>query len=446
MKARILAHALLIAAALLILGRVPSARADGPSPYASKVVTVLRIDPLPTYSIGEQASLTVHLMTDGGTPLANRLIRVFAYKNRVAEGVTDSTGTTHIPLYFNFYPGSYSLLVSFDGSTLDHLASTVSSTLLTLVPGKVQVQTVPPLAGVQFTLDNQAATTDATGLVEFTVDHIGGYHIQVTPPATNDSSGVRILFDRWNDNDVSQYHEFKFPTHRALQAGFLLSYPVNLKYTDKTSQAVDASRITSARVRTAGTFYTLTDPSHAWLPNNYILHRVGGYLENKPAIYYLDNVTISGTNVVNQGQQRYQVSPNVTWSIELFLYPATFSAQDALFRFPVGSGILLQYPDGTKQRLAFDGAGASVDVNSLPRGIYHASVQGAQGLEPLIPLSLSRARTFNLIVISRLDMEVLLGIPAAIGLLLLIIGRFRLPAWLRPRRNVPESSVASNAT
>ncbi len=442
MKARILAQALLVAAALVILSRIPSARAEGPTPYTPKVVTILRIDPMPTYTIGDQPALTVHLTTDSGVPLPNRLIRVFAYKNRVAEGVTDSSGTSRIPLYFNFYPGDYSLLVSFGGSTLDHLASTVTTTVLTMVPGTVQVQTVPPLAGVQFSLDDQVQTTNASGLVQFTVYHIGGYHIEVTPPATNDSSNVRISFDRWNDNDVSQYHEFKFPTHRVLQAGFLLSYPVNLKYVDKTNQAVDPSRITQARVRTAGTFYSLTDPTQAWLPNNYILHRVGGFLENKPAVYYLDSVTISGTNVVNQGQQRYQVSPNSTWWVELFLYPASFTAQDALFRFPVGSGILLQFPDGSRQKLVFDEGGAEVHLNSLPRGIYHASVQGARGLEPLIPLSLSRARSFNLIVISRLDIAVMLGIPAIIVLVLLIIGRTNLLLWLAPRRRASESNAS----
>jgi hypothetical protein len=229
-----------------------------------------------------------------------------------------------------------------------------------------------------------------------------------------------------------------------LQAGFLLSYPVNLKYTDKANQAVEPGRITQTRVRTAGTFYTLDDPAHAWLPNNYILHRVGGYLESKLALYYLDNVTISGTNVVNQGQQRYQVSPNATWWIHLFLYPASFTARDALFRTPLGSGIMLEYPDGTQRELAFADGGAQVQVDSLPRGIYHASVQGGNGLEPRIPLSLSRARNFDLIVISRLDLAVMLGVPAVLVLLLLVLGRSNLLLWLTPKRRTAESSTVSS--
>lgn len=444
MKARLVTKVLLIAVALLTLGRVEAARADGPTPYAPTVPTIMELDPLPKFAIGDQPVVVAHLKRDSGAPLANRMVRIFAYKNRVAEAITDNTGTARIPLNWNFYPGDYKLLITFNGSTIDHLASTYTTKMLTIVPGTLGVQTVPALAGVQFKLGDQVQMTDASGFVQFSIDHNGGYHIEVAPPASGSDANVRILFDRWNDNDVSQYHEFKFPAHRVIQAGFLLSYPVNLKYADKANQPVDPSHITFARVRTAGTFYTLTDPSQAWLPNNSILHRVGGILESKPALYYLDNVTISGANVVNQGQQRFQVGRNSTWWIQLFLYPASFSAKDALFRFPIGSGILLEYPDGTQQQLVFQGSGASIQVPSLPRGIYHASVQGTRGLEPRIPLSLSRAREFELIVISRLDLAVLLGVPAAVALLFLVIGRAHLPAWLTSRKREPETGIVSS--
>jgi hypothetical protein len=443
MKAPI-SKAILLAVALLALGRVPSARANALSPRAATVPTIIDVDPLPTFAIGDQPVVVAHLKKDSGAPLPNRMVRIFAYKNRVAEGITDNTGTARIPLSWNFYPGDYKLLVTFNGSTIDHLDSTFTTRVLTIVPGTLGVQSVPALAGVQFKLGDQVQTTDASGFVQFSINHNGGYHIEVVPPAPAPDANVRILFDRWNDNDVSQYHEFKFPSHRVIQAGFLLSYPVKLQYADKANQPVDPGRITFARVRTAGTFYTLTDPGHAWLPNNSILHRVGGILESKQALYYLDNVTIAGANVVNQGQQRFQVGRDSTWRIELFLYPASFSAKDALFRFPVGSGILLEYPDGTKQQLAFQGPDASIQVPSLPRGIYHASVQGTRGLEPRIPLSLSRARGFELIVISRLDFAVLLGVPAAIALLFLIFGRTPLLAWLTPRRRRSQTGTVSS--
>jgi hypothetical protein len=397
---------------------VPSEYSKG-STY--KTITVLKIDPLKTYSIGEQPVVTAHLTNDAGAPLARQLIRVFSYKNRVDEGLTDATGTAQIPLHFNLYPGTYDLLAVYNGSELDALAQATAFGLLSVVPGKLDVETVPPLAGVRFKLGDQTLTTDSTGKVQFAVDHIGSYRIEVLPLSQSSDPNTKVSFDRWNNNDVSTYHEFKYPVHRPLQAGFLISYLVNFKYTDKANQPVDPGRISLTRLRNAGTFFSLKDPTSAWLPTNRILHRVGGFLESKPAVYYLDGVNI------------FQVNQGSTWWIQLFLYPASFSAHDALFRTPIGSGILLEYPDGARRELAFDPSSSSVRVDSLPRGIYHASVKGAQGLEPLIPLSLSRGREFNLSVISRLDLAIIIGVPLLGALVFLLIGRTNL--FYRPARD-----------
>ena len=192
------------------------------------------------------------------------------------------------------------------------------------------------------------------------------------------------------------------------------------------AEPVDPAGISLTRVRIAGTFFSLKDPTNAWLPTNQIIHRVGGILESRPANYYLDGVTMGGANVVNQGQQRFTVSQGDTWNVQVFLYPASFSAYDALFHKPIGSGILLEYPDGTRQDVAFDPGSNSVRLESLPRGIYHASVRGTQGIEPRIPLSLSRGRNFDLLVVSRLDLAILIGVPALIALMFLVVGRSRL--------------------
>jgi hypothetical protein len=428
----------LIAALLLCFGPASGVRAESatnlPRVGSYKTATKLTIEPLKKFPIGEVPVLTVHLTTDAGLPVAKHLIMVFAYKNRATQGLTDASGTARIPLHFNFYPGSYGLLAAFSGSNQEGLESSSSTSMLTIVPGSLEVQTVPPMAGVQFILDGEARSTDADGSVQFSVDHIGSHHIQVATSVSTSDPNSKVSFDRWNDNDVSTYHEFKYPVHRTLQAGFLINYHVNLKYTDKQNQPVDPARVSLVRVRTVSDYHTLEDPSNAWLPTNRILHRVGGILESLPATYYLDSVNIGGGNVVNQDQQRFQLNRNSTWWIQLFLYNATFRAHDALFRTPLGTGILLEYPDGARQQLAFESSSSVIKLDSLPRGIYHASVQGTQGLEPRIPLSLSRGREFDLIVISRLDMAILFGVPAFIVLLMLLIGRTNLFVWLMPRR------------
>lgn len=413
-------------AAVADLNPILSSPIAGPAfaqPKLYKITTEIATQTLITYPIGTPPVVTARLMTDAGNPIPNRMIRVFAYKNRVAQGITDATGTVQIPLHFNFFPGDYELLVVFNGSQTDNLLPCQVLTRLTMIPGQLEVNTVPAMAGVQFKFNDQVQTTNANGVAVFEVDHIGGYHIEVMPITLPGNSNMQVNFDRWNNNDVSTYHAFQYPVHRALQAGFLISYPVKLQYTDKGNQPVDPARISTIKIRTAGTFYTLKDPTNSWLPTNSILHRVGGFLESKPATYYLDTVTIAGANVVNQGEQRFQVDPNSTWWIKLFLYSARFRAHDALLGTPIGSGILLEYPDGAHTALTFDPFSQIIKLESLPRGIYHASVTGTQGLEPRIPLSLSRGRDFDLLVVSRIDLAILFGVPALVALLFLVFGR-----------------------
>ncbi len=436
MKSRDSATLLSITFVLFVLGPVRAVHADNMLLSGSRGGTILSVDPLKPFAVGDQPSITVHLATEGGKPLAKSLIRVFNYKNRTTLALTDGTGTVHIPINFYFRPGSYPLLVAFDGSAVDGLNSSAASVMLTIVPATLQVQTVPPMAGVQFSFNSQTETTDSNGVVEFNVDHIGGYQIEATPPAQDPNSKVKVVFSRWENNSSSPGRTLMFVGNRVLQASFLIYHQVSLKYTDEANQVVDPARISLTRVRAAGTSYSLTISGPLWLPSNYILHPGGGSLQSMPTTYFLDSVTIAGANVVNAGEQRFQPNPGATWWVRLFLYSARFRAQDAIFRSPIGSGILLQYPNGARQEFAFDPSSDAIQVNALPRGSYHASVLGAQGLQPQISLNLSSTQEFNLVVLSRLDMAVLVGVPALALLILLVIRRVIGFVWLTPRRRL----------
>ncbi len=394
-----------------------------------KETTVLTMQPLSPVPVGNVPVLTVHLTTASGDPLANQNIRIFSYKNRRAQGITDSTGVASIPLKWNFYPGDYYILAIFNGSNAQDVngpAMANASAHLKIIPAQVTVQTIPPMAGIQFMYNDQIFSSDAKGLVYLSIDHMDIYHIEVLPVAQPTNSNSRVEFAGWNNGDLNTYHQFRFPFHRPLTAGFYTAYPVNLEYLDPTGQPTDPSRISSIRIRagTAGTTYNFNDPKTVWLPANQIVDRVDGDA-SVPATYYLENVMIDGSNVVNQGQQRFQVEPDSTWRVQLFQYSTRFLAHDALFHFPIGSGILLDYPNGTQKAFSFASSNAVVTVGSLPRGIYHASVTGAGGIEPRIPMDLSRDQDFELLVLSRLDLAILFGIPVLVALILLMVGRIR---------------------
>jgi transposase-like protein len=122
------------------------------------------------------------------------------------------------------------------------------------------------------------------------------------------------------------------------------------------------------------------------------------------------------------------------------LYSAHFTAYDALFRFPVGSGILIQYPDGRSENLLF-GPDGDLKINSLARGLYTVTVMGASGMAPPTPLAMSRNQIVELLVFSHLDMTVLLGFGVVLALGLLFYGRpylfkmlITLPSHLIPKR------------
>jgi hypothetical protein len=97
----------------------------------------------------------------------------------------------------------------------------------------------------------------------------------------------------------------------------------------------------------------------------------------------------------------------------VLLYAVRFTANDALFGFPIGNGILMEYPDGDVQTYTFDPE-HGYEMEGLARGIYRVTVTGAQGYAPPTPIALSRTQDVELMVFSYLDM----GFLATIGLLL----------------------------
>ena len=110
------------------------------------------------------------------------------------------------------------------------------------------------------------------------------------------------------------------------------------------------------------------------------------------------------------------------WSIQLRLYSASFTARDALFHFPIGSGIQLSHPDRRAKELSFDHRG-KLNVKMLAPGLFHVRVTGARGIAPPTPLAMSRDQDVELLVLSYFDLTVMFGLMAALALGLLFFGR-----------------------
>ena len=107
--------------------------------------------------------------------------------------------------------------------------------------------------------------------------------------------------------------------------------------------------------------------------------------------------------------------------LRLLLFSARFEVRDALLGFPIGSAVLLEYPNGRVVRQALDADG-ELTLKSLPRGDYRVSVD-ALGISSSRPIALSGDQDVRLQVISWLDVAIVLLALGSIALALLFIRR-----------------------
>ena len=106
---------------------------------------------------------------------------------------------------------------------------------------------------------------------------------------------------------------------------------------------------------------------------------LAGTLVSKHLLYRVQAVTIDGNNLVNRAQQAFLPAESQKVTLRLLFYSAKFIARDRIFRFPIGSSITLEYPNGHARDYKLDSSGTLV-LPALPRGNYRVTVHAA-GLE-----------------------------------------------------------------
>jgi hypothetical protein len=280
-------------------------------------------------------------------------------------------------------------------------------------------------------LDGRVFSSDQYGIAQVHAEQAGAYHLEVlSSDAERDDS--RVEFERWRPSVFVPFREVEIPSVEPVQVGFEVSYPVNLAFVDLAGRPVDAARVSSVVLRSSdGYRHSLDGGQTQWLRANRVLRRLTG-LESLEMAYSVESVSVDGANVVNRAQQRFYPSRDLKWQIELLLYSVRFTARDALFGFPIGSGVYLEHPDGSTEYSPF-GADGELKMESLARGLYHVQVAGAPGFAFSTPVVLSRNQEVALLVISYIDMVTIVLLAASLALALLFIGRPHLLATLRVR-------------
>lgn len=388
--------------------------------------SVLIVYPLPPIPLGKPVTIQAQLVTASGQPISDEPVELYLNAERLKRTRTDSAGTVALSVRRDLKPGAYTFNVVFPGSV--HYLESGSSAELVVEPALLEIHTVPPLPGVEFSLAGRVFRSDEEGVARIQVETPGSYRLEVLAKDLG-IPGVRAEFRRWEDVFTPE-REVMIPKETRLEVGFDVSYQVTMRFVDLQGWPVDPQRITSFTLKgSGGGVHTFQDPGPHWLPAGRVIRDVFG-VQQAELLYSLQDVMIGGANVVNQGQQRFSVNRDDAWQIELLLYSLRLTAKDALLGFPVGKQINLQYPDGRSEQYALSPEGV-LSLESLPRGEYRARVEGALGISPIVPVALSRDQFVSLKVISLLDITLVFSLSLTLALGLLFAGRPHLLPRLR---------------
>jgi putative transposase len=406
---------------LCTFGLTPRAYAGRSGPTMTS--PILTIEPLKALALGGHPTIVVHLTTATGLPIRGQTIRLVVDGTKKRKMVTDSAGIARLKLNYKFSVGTHHIKAVFWASPPLGLLSAVAEQKFVIKPLELVIRTVPPLAGIRVLFNNKVYTSNEAGIISISVEELRTYPLKILRPEERAlSRDMHVTFSRWNDEVFEPNREIKIFRSRELEAGFIVSYPVRQIFVDSAGQLIDPARISMMILKAAGKTLTFEDAGAHWLPANQLSSRVDRRLESLSMSYYVRNIIIDGVNVVSEGQQRFRVRRNAVWPIKVLVYSARFSASDAMFRFPIGSGIRLEHPDGRRENILFESAG-DLKIGLLPHGLYHVIVTGARGMAPSTPLALSQSQDVELLVISHLDMAVVFLAGASLALGLLFFGR-----------------------
>lgn len=390
-----------------------------------------QVEPVTPVAVGKAITLKAKLLTRDGQPVVDAVVVLSLEAEQLQRRRTDTQGQIIFSLVQKWPPATYKLELLVAGTAAYEGAIAVAEVVVEPIQSTIQV--IPPLAGVRFAITGQEVTTDQAGHAVVEVEQAGNYELDLLT-LHEEHPKYRFEFDRWQVEVFDTRREVALPEEERIQAGFNVSYQVTTSFVDTAGQPVDPQRITELTFQSSnGGTLTLKPAEPYWLQANRIMRRSTG-LEAVPIQYSLQSVMIDGATVVNRGQQKFFAdTKGGIWQIKLIFFSARFAAKDALFGWPIGSGIKLTYPNDEVVFHPFD-QNHEVNLSALARGDYQVQVANPSGIAPLTPVAISRKQDVELLVISYIDLGVFAACGAAVALALLLIGRPTLVGNLFSRR------------
>ena len=384
---------------------------------------------IPTAAIGSEVFVTGTIRPAGGIVPTGLRVLLYVNGTYISSSHADAKGNLsfRIPSTATAKAGPLALRAQFDGT--HDLSPARATGTLKVRPATVRITTVPAVKGIPISLGTATAITGADGTATLLASKTGptllAAHIeQLTDPA------IRVSFTRWGDSVYDEARTITIRGDAQLVIGLRTAYRAAVQFVDENNTAIDPTEITRARFTSStGQELVLTSfTDRAWWEAGSAVIRTGG-LQASATLWRLAEVTMAGTNVVNQGQQAFTPTIDGSWTINLLLFDLTVRTNDALTGGAVGGTAELVYPDNSSKVIPLRSDG-SAEFAGLPRGAYTVRLK-IDGIAPPTPIALSRTQEATIRVISFLDLAAG-GILVLVALgVLLWIGRRRHVGWLQ---------------
>ena len=387
-----------------------------PAPPRAVAATELLLAAPAGVDLSEPFVLVGMLKDQSGVGIPDKSITFSVLGEYLGQTPTNDDGSFRLQVNKDLPAGIYWVTASFNGAHL--LAPSNASTVLKINPTNVQVQTVPPVAGITFQMDGRQFVTNENGMANILMDKSGIYRLDVLIDQYH-AAAQRVSFGRWSEESYEPFRDVRVPTNEVVQVGLNIFHQVSQKFVDLDGYPVDPQRISGIKIKSAqGDVFNLEHSQLTWLPASRTARRETG-LEETKLQYSVISVMIDGSNVVNQAQQRFYADQDDNWTISLLLYTLRISAQDGLFGSPVGKTVNVEFPDGQTKSYLLDKSG-TVEIHSLARGIYKIELTDTNGLKSTLPVALSRNQDLSAKVITYLDIGIVacIGVAFAVGLIL----------------------------
>ena len=281
-------------------------------------------------------------------------------------------------------------------------------------PVTLTIRTVPALPDVRFEFDGVALTSGPNGTAAHTEQHNFSQHTLRLLDGTIVRHDRRYRFTRWaGQRDPDQAFRatvrgLPMRADYAISAAFSVWCLVSPRFTDQHGRVLDPAQIAKVTVRSdTGQSASLRPSGTTWLQCSRPVAR-GGTLRSQEVQCSVQDVRVSGTNVVHAGIERFWPVRSRAPTIVGYFHDLTITAHDALFGGGAGQEALVTLPDHTVVTEPL-GPGHATTLSHLPQGSYQVRVKAGGAIVSTQTLRLSRDVTVDLTAVSPFDLVALGG-------------------------------------